>query len=185
MSISTSITTWDVIQDLGFTADPMVVFSDVRPGLSYNFGNLKLEAACVTNMHVVPVVFLSGVLASVRCLRDIQFQLHRIVESREQCVAMIVWNLDQGEPGGVFQPLHEVPWLQEGRDHKHLLPWEREQEEYQARPHCTAEREWLKLAIKSLKRSLEQVQDTEPVMVGFDGKTLSIQVAGNHVALPA
>ena len=103
-----------------------------------------------------------------------------------------MWHLDQCADGRVFQPAREAAWLHEGRNHKHLLPWERErvnreqeQEEYRTRPHCTVQREWLKLALKTLKEHLAKVEDVEPVEIGFDGKVLSFRLAGNLVVLAA
>jgi hypothetical protein len=44
-----TITTWDVLQDFGFQPDDAVVYSDVKPGLSFDFGNFKLSASCLLN----------------------------------------------------------------------------------------------------------------------------------------
>jgi len=179
-----SIATWDVLQDFGFTVDSSVL-SDAMRGLSYDFGNIKLSVNCVMNRRFVDVLMFSGILTSRRSLAEVEFEMPRFVESREQCAAWIVWNLDQHADGRVFQPAREAAWLLEGRNFKHLLPWQREQEEYRARPHCTAQREWMKLALKTLAHHLAEVEDTEPVVFGFDGKVLLFRVSGNIVALAA
>lgn len=179
-----SIATWDVLQDFGFTADSSVL-SDAMRGLSYHFGNFKLLAYSLTNKRFVDVVMFFGILTSPRRIAEVEFEMPRFVESREQCAAWIVWNLDQHADGRVFQPTREAAWLLEGRNHKHLLPWQREQEEYRVRPHCTARREWMKLALKTLAHHLAEVEDTEPVVIGFDGKVLLFRVSDNLVALAA
>jgi hypothetical protein len=178
------IATWDVLQEFGFTADSSI-FSNLRPGLNYDFGNFTLCASLVMNTRLVDVVLFTGVSGSGFSATEVVFELPRIVESREQCAALLAWNLDNHASSRVFHPIQPPTWLYDGRKHKHLLPWVREAEEYRARPHYTVERDWLKLALKSLARHLTKVEDNEPVEVSFDGKVLSFRVAGNVVVLAA
>src|SRR5262245_21037660 len=55
-----SISTWDLLPSLGFVPDPDVL-SD-RPGLSYQFGNVKVSASYVFNLRLKEIVLFTGVL---------------------------------------------------------------------------------------------------------------------------
>jgi hypothetical protein len=119
---SETILTWQVLQDFGFTPD-VAIMSDVMPGLIFDFGNFKLSASCVLSSKFREVVMLTGWLTTSRTIADVRFEIPRAVKSRVQCAAWIVWNLDMLAGKYFFQPLHEVPWLSEGRQNKNLLPW--------------------------------------------------------------
>ena len=43
----------------------------------------------------------------------------------------------------------------------------------------------MKLALKTLAHHLAEVEDTEPVVIGFDGKVLLFRISGNLVVLAA
>ncbi len=176
MDNETTFSTWDVLKSFGFQPD-FYVFSDIMPGLKFDFGNLTLSAICCMNMQLVEIVSLDGILRTKDTIAEVYIQLPRQIESSEQCAAWIVWHLDNVAKGRVFCPIYEPVWLSEGRNHKYLLPWIRQQEEYRVRPHCTVEREWLKLVLKSLSKHLEPVADTETVEIGFDGKVLSFRLS--------
>jgi len=153
-----SIVTWDVLQDLGFAPDAGVM-SDVMPGLSYDFGNFKLTASCVMNLRFGEVVlFLGGMISRDRAA-FVQFEMRRSIDFKELCAAWIVSQLDESADGGCFTPARNVPWVDEGRRNKHLLPWEIERvrreselEVYRERPSCAVERDWLRLPLKKLAR---------------------------------
>jgi hypothetical protein len=120
MSDDTSISTWDVLRDLGFEPDEDVL-SDITPGLRFDFGNFKLSAGCLTNLYFAEIVLFSGVLVTPRTLTDVSFELPRRLNSREQCAAWIVWYLDNSVKRH-FVPAREVEWLTEGRENQNLLP---------------------------------------------------------------
>jgi hypothetical protein len=86
----------------------------------------------------------------------------------------------------------KLTWLAEGRAFRHLLPWEKERATrekelavYAARPHCYAEREWARLAVRSLAERLTDVADEVPVEFWFDGEVLTIRWADERLALAA
>lgn len=56
-----TIPTWELLPSLGFQPDDTVVYSDVHPGLSFDFGNFKLSASCLMNMSFVEVVLFTGI----------------------------------------------------------------------------------------------------------------------------
>ena len=176
--------TWDLLTEFGFTPDPEVM-SDIRPGLSFDFGNFKLSASAVTCRHYQPVVFFTGVLASKRTLAEIAFEMPRIVTCREEATAIIAYHLDKACSGRVFQPARPAEWLVIGREHRHLLPWEQEKAAYDARPHCIVERDWLRLALKNLAALIEKADDTTEVVFAFDGSVLTMKCSGKVFPLGA
>lgn len=93
------------------------------PGLSFDFGNFKLSASCVSSSKFREVVMFTGWLTTSRTIAEVRFEMPRAVKSRAQCAAWIVWDLDASAGKNSFQPLREVLWLSEGRQNKNLLPW--------------------------------------------------------------
>ena len=178
-----TIATWDLLQDLGFQPDDEVVYSHVRPGLSFDFGNFKLAASCLVTMRFAEVVVFNGILKTPRTIGEVDFEMPRRVTCQEQCAAWIVWHLDGFAEGGVFIPVREVEWVIEGRKSKYLLPWVIDLTAYNARPQCSVQRDWLRLALKTLSGHLAKVANESPVKLSFDGEVLSIRCAEKVVVL--
>lgn len=179
-----TIPTWDLLSSLGFSPDSTLLFSDIRPGLSLDFGNLKLSAVAVVSPYSGEIISLSGVLSTPRTVAEIQFELPRRVESLKQCAAWIVWNLDQHSSGGAFRPARDVGWINEGRQNRRLLPWVMSQAEFDARPQCTVRRDWLRLALKNLREQLPSLPDSAIVVFSFDGSVFSIRCDKKVIAFP-
>jgi hypothetical protein len=179
-----TIATWEILRGLGFELDKSV-FSDINPGLSFDFGNFKLSASFLRNMRLKEVAFFTGVLSTERTIAEVDFEMPLRFKSREQCEAWIVWNLDQCAPHRVFIPMREVGWIAEGRENFVLLPWEEDKAAFEARPHCSVQHEWLRLVLKTLALHLSRVDDKEQVLIGFDGSVLLFRCAGKVVVMPA
>lgn len=176
--------TWAALKDLGFQYDDEKFLGDM-PALCFDFGNFKLSASWVINRLFAEIVLFTGVLRTQRTFAEVSFEMPHNVESRELCAAWITYHLDQAGRNGVFVPAREVPWLAEGRQHKLLLPWEREREAYNVRPRCTIQREWMKLVLKDLSEILSGVADDEPVSFYFDGSVLSVMCEDKSVLVAA
>jgi hypothetical protein len=110
-----------VLLAMGFEVDSNVL-SDGAPGLSFDFGNFKLEASHNVNRWFRRVIILGGLMATDRTIAEVHFEMPTEVESFEQGVAFVTHCLDS-HAGGVFQPVLLVPWLDEGRQNRNLLPW--------------------------------------------------------------
>jgi hypothetical protein len=134
MSSSSSLLTWEVLLEFGFEPDSSV-WSDIRPGLSLDFGNFKLTAGAVMNRRFQDVVVFGGTLVTPRTISMVEFEMPRQIESREKCAAWLAWNLDQ-HADTTFEPTKAMDWLGIGRANFRLLPWYFDQEAYNARPHC-------------------------------------------------
>jgi len=182
------VSTWGLLPSLGFLPDPRVM-SDVMPGLSCNFGNVKVSASCVMSRYFKEVVLFTGVLKTERTIGEICFEMPLYVESLEQGVAWLVYGLDQSADHNIFKPAIAVPWLENGRKNRNALPWRqqwaRESAAYAARPHCFVSKEWARMALKTLAEQLAEVADGIPVTFQFDGEVLTIRCAGNVTAVAA
>ena len=183
MAGSSPVSTWELLLALGFVEDQTVI-SDQMPGLSFHFGNFKLSACFCFNRWFVPVASLSGVMATTRSVREITGELPLQFESAEQGIAWLVRCLDGGASAS-FNPVLTPAWLAEGRRLRHLLPWERYRAAYDARPHCYVQRNWVRLALKTLAEQLGNVDDDTAVTIQFDGSVLTLRCAGKIIPMMA
>jgi hypothetical protein len=177
------IATWDVLRSLGFTEDRSLI-SDPPGGLKKDFGNLKMSAIHCVTLRFQPVVMLSGVMTTPRTITQVECETPQELESKELGVPWVTWCLDD-HAGGEFRPAIPTTWLAEGRQHRHLLPWERKRAAYASGPHCVAERDWGRLALRSLAEQLAKEADDAPIVFWFDGEVLTIRCGGRVIALPA
>jgi hypothetical protein len=177
-----TISTMESLRYLGFQPDPTIV-SDGGSGLSFDFGNFVIRASCCLNLRCKEIILLAGVLSTRQTVSDVQIEMPRQVESIKQCAALIVWSLDQHSQDRVFKPTRNVRWVEEGRENRKLLPWVMSAAEYDARPHCTVKRDWLRLALKTLGAYLPFLPDDAYVVFSFDGSVLSIRCDGRVIAL--
>jgi len=191
MNEADSIATWEVLHDFGFQPDAEVI-STPMPGRSFDFGNFKLSASNTFGRWMNEVVRFGGVLSTPRSLAEVGFEMPRQIESHEQCAAWIVWHLDKCSGPEGFIPDNPTPWLALGRANKDLLPWERERilrelktERYRARPHCSASRKWLRLALNTMAEHLEKMEDEDLVRVGFKDGVLTFHVGAERVVVAA
>jgi len=156
-------------------------FVEVDGGrLYFDFGNFELEAVQGIAEPAVPVVRIGGVLSpSDRMIAMVSHDLPPEVESHEQGLAFLTYYLRRH-----VLHLSRVPdWLHEGAHYQHLLPWERERAAYRARPHCLVQRDWLRVALKTLAKRLATVSDDAAVTFQFDGGVLTIRCAGKPIPM--
>ncbi len=182
MTEEAAFPTMDSLRCLGFQPDPTVV-SDGCPGLSFDFGNLTLRASSCLNLRCVEIVLFTGVLKTPRCLGQVHFEMPCRVKSIRQCASWIVWSLDQYADHRVFKPARHVGWVEEGRKNQRLLPWVMSMAEYNARPQCVVQRDWLRLALKTLGEYLAALSDNAGIVFSFDGSVLSIRCDKKVIAL--
>ncbi len=181
---SASCSTWEILKSLGFQDDWSVI-SDNGAELTFDFGNFKLSASRQLNRWFTEVIQLYGIMSSPRTIAEVQFEMHMLVESYEQAMALITWNLDKYADGHIFKPLHEASWIEKGRKYFHLLPWVQSRLAYEARPSCIVQREWLKLGFKALRGYAENVGEVAHVEIDFDGKVLSFRLGEEVVVMGA
>src|SRR6266404_5802413 len=178
-----TVLTMDSLRCLGFRPDPTVL-SDGCPGLSFDFGNLTLRASSCFNLRCVEIVLFTGTLLTARSAAEVLFEMPRRVKSIKQCAAWIVWSLDRHTYHRVFKPGRHVGWIEEGRKNQRLLPWVMSKAEYNARPRCIVQRDWLRLALRTLGEYLPALSDDAGIVFSFDGSVLSIRLDKKVIALP-
>ena len=156
----------------------------------FDFGNSKLDFKLYANLGINKW-FRKTVMCSGNWCRGngrsnglVEFEIPCQVESRELCAAFLAYYLRSWRVQDDRSPGQELGWLIEGQRNQDLLPWRAKQAAYEARPQCTVERDWLRLALKTLAGHLGTVGDDAPVVVGFENGVLSIQCAGKAIALP-
>jgi hypothetical protein len=163
---------------LGFKEDWEAI-TDQRPAYYYDFGNLRLTAAEVMGFGR-PRFHFGGVWRGVNSMSMVDFEMPVEVESLEQGAAWIAYGI-----GESFRPLHPTPWLADGRTWQDHLPWVRRMEEYKARPTCSVEKEWFKVAAKKLRPLADVASASDLLWFAFDGEALRIAGCGVAVILPA
>jgi hypothetical protein len=169
----------DVLITLNFEEDWDTI-TDQPPGYYFNFGNLELSATQVTSLYLRPVFFIAGVIRTPRSITEISSDVPVEVESFQQGVAWIVYLL-----GEKFVPLKATSWIDDGRRWTEHLPWERSRKAYAGRPQCTVEREWFRVAAKKIRSQALSAGASDIIIFRFDGKVLSIDMAGELLAMPA
>lgn len=183
MTTAASLPTWDVLKEFGFLPDDSVM-SDIQPGLSIDFGNLKLTASAVLSRYFKEVVMFGGVLATSHTIASVVFEIPRLIESREVCAALLTWFLDK-HAGQIFEPQNKVDWLEMGRENRRLLPWIIEKEAYDVRPQCSADKEITRATLKALAKIAEQMLPDEKAWFSFDGEVLKIRAGKELLAIAA
>ncbi len=174
-----SMATRDLLSDLGF--EPfMAQFTDQQPGYRYNFGNLVLEAVQVTNQYCRPEMLFTGTVKTARMFGSVTFSLHLNVESFEQGVALIAYNI-----GGDFEPSRPTPWLELGRSFEEHLPGRRELRLFQQRPKCQIEAEWFRVAVKKLISAGEASAPESTFTVSFSEGVLRFDTPSFRLPIPA
>ena len=178
-SAATRTITRDLLVDLGF--EPVTVrWTDQQPGYRYNFGNLVLEASQVTGKYLQPEILFTGTMATPRVFGSVEFSLPLVLESYEQGVALIAYNIGQ-----YFLPARECPWLMLGRKWEEHLPGRRELRLYEQRPQCHVESDWFKIAAKKLIAAGVAGTDETVFSLSFESGVLRFEVSGQIVAAPA
>lgn len=151
---------------------------------------LDLAASRVMGRHFRPVVQLLGSYRSEsgRCFGMVEYHLPEEVESLAVAQAFLAHAID-GAGNPCFLPTPPIPWLHDGRQHRALLPWERElarlTEAEATLPKCTVSRDWLRLGLKTLCERLANNPEASHVEFGFDGRNLFVAGAGHPLFLPA
>jgi hypothetical protein len=179
MSDEVRFATMDLLPSLGFQRDPTIRSYDPST-ITFDFGILKLQATSCINLRATEIVLFSGVISTGRSLGQVHFEMPGRVESLKQCVAWIVWNLDQFSD---FKRIKHIAWVEEGRKSQSRLPWVRSVAEWNARPQCVVKRDWLRLALNTLAKTVQSLPEDSTVAFSFDGLVLAIQYAGEVIAL--
>jgi len=171
--------TRELLCKLGF-AEVLGEITEKEPSYLYDFGNLQLTAAQVTNFYLRPVFSFGGVAYGKNSLGEISFELPIEVESFELGVALIAYGV-----GGKFQPVRPTSWLAQGRSWKNYLPWVRNRMLYESRPQCSVEREWFRVAAKKLRNLAITACEKDVAIFSFNGEVLHVSACEETYVMAA
>lgn len=173
------MSTRELLLRLGFK--PLEVrWTDRQPGYVYDFGNLLLSVAELTNSYLRPAMVFSGNWRDKNSFNSINLELPLTVECYEQGVALIAHCV-----GSRFIPMIPTEWLEQGRKLKDYLPGKRQMRLYDKRPKCFVEADWFKVAAKRLIALGAAADLNAKSVVSFDGSILKFETGKDVVAMPA
>ena len=175
----THISTRDLLVALGFE-DIVAKYTELQPGYQYHFGNFVLRASQVTGFYLRPEFFFSGIMSTPRTFGMVDFSLPLELESYEQGVALIAYNIGRG-----FTPATPTPWLSQGRLWEEHLPGRRELRLFAQRPHCHVDAEWFRVAVKKLIAYGDKADDTSTLKASFAAGVLKLELPGQCLVMPA
>lgn len=182
-----TISTMDLLSEMGFDKK-----ADSHNLYRYQIGRWELIASPCWNQFGADVVMLGGVISDGNEMSEMHVELPAQVESRELGFALVAWRVDNSFRSILKRWALEPWWLVEGRNYREHLPHVRYQQEakaqharYMARPHCTVEREWARLALKRLRTLIDANGLQSHVTFAFDGRVLTIEYSSQAIPLPA
>jgi hypothetical protein len=168
-----------LLVDLRFQTE-VARYTDQQPGYHYDFGNLVLHVSQVTNEYLRQTMLFTGTAYSPRSIGSVEFSLPLDVESYEQGVALIAYNIGQD-----FKPTRPTPWLLLGRMWEEHLPGRRELRLFQQRPQCNVEADWFRVAVKKLMACGENAAEGAYFSVSFAGNVLTVALPDQQLVMPA
>jgi len=175
------VPTRDVLRAAGFVEDWTPAQAGELPGYVYPFRNLDLSVVLIAGSRLRPVFSFSGVFHTNRSVVEIHFEMPTEVESIEQGFAWIVDALDRHEAIPRLGP----EWIALGRKWIHLLPWLERQRNFDMRAACRVDRDWLRVAARKLRSTLETAGTDAKATFAFDGTLLRISGGDQTHSLPA
>ncbi len=174
------ITVYDSLEELGFVEEE----SSYGLRMRIRFAFVDMNAILGLRPDGYYGVQFSGAFSSQRSFGEIDFSLPESVESLNLLKAYIAYYLDT--PWNEMRGRPDVPqWLVEGKEYEDLLPWKKNLKDYETRDACMVERDWLKLAIKTLRTKITGFLDDELVEVHFDGEMLRFSLPSEVVPVSA
>jgi hypothetical protein len=147
-------------------------FLPKEDGFQFDFGNCKLKAIeGLTPQFFYGFSFL-GNWRTNRSIGQIDFALPLDVESYEQGIALIAYNLRHAE-------LEVKPkWLIEGLLLSDILPWEIEKKKYRDNPRAIIEHEWFRIIVNKFLEASKNSTEVDETTFSFDGSVLQIVCNG-------
>ena len=180
-----TIATVDALQTFGFVmvAEPKFGF---ETQLVYDLAGTKLHADICLDKYERPNLYFSGIWDTGRTLGMTEFTMPCRLASHEQCAALLAYHLgDYSHTAGDPEP----EWLVTGRQRRDLLPWTIDaaarHATYDALPKCFVERNWLRMALKTLAAHISEKGDATPVTFGFMDDILSISWGDQRTVVSA
>ncbi len=149
-------------------------FLPTEDGLQFDFGNCKLKTIKGMSPQLFYGITFLGYWKTNRSMGQLDFSLPLEVESFEQGIALIAYNLRKAE-------LKIKPnWLIEGLSLSELLLWEIEKKKYRDNPRAIIDHEWFRIIVKKLLEASKN--STEDAVTTFSFVTdLKLFVRGGVI----
>ncbi len=159
-----------------------------RNNLGFQMGSFELSAQEMVNLSMVPIVQISGVLQTPSVLAVIDLELRQGLKKPEEAAAWLVFGLQSYKRDLGLLPV----WWAIGEASLHLHPVVKQRRRAKERavtrtnsPHCVLDIDHAQLFRRQLRHALSQLSDSTDATMTFDGKLLSIEVAGKLVSVLA
>lgn len=179
-----SVSTRAVFVAAGFEQDWSADWTEQLPTYLMRVGPFEVRASELTSMTSFRPVFVVSPIGSDgrRIFWDARTEMPLVLDSIDQGFA---WLADLFQRWDIH--LHPVPgWFDHGVRLSYLLPWVEQRARYDARPQCTVDREWLRVAVRKLRAASATAELDAIVQLSFDGAILRFTLHNNDVlAMPA
>lgn len=174
--------TRNILLKIGFKEIPRTSLHSAQeePDLSFDFGNFFLHAYAGINRYLAEVLYFSGMNKNERVIQEIDFELPQEVESFEQAIALLSFQL-----GKKLDATHIPEWYFKGQLLEEHLPWKKEQLEYKKRPLAKVDYDYYRLLIRKMIDLAVSASIDEITTISFDGEILNIKCAGVKLVAPA
>ncbi len=150
-------------------------FLPTEDGLQFDFGNCKLKTIKGMSPQLFYGITFLGYWKTNRSMGQLDFSLPLEVESFEQGIALIAYNLRKAE-------LKIKPnWLIEGLSLSELLLWEIEKKKYRDNPRAIIDHEWFRIIVKKLLEASKNSTEDAVTTFSFDGAVLRIICNGSQI----
>ena len=146
--------------------------------VGYRFVHLDINASEVMNLYGRRIVYLTGLFKTAREMDQVDFHLPTNLGSSLEAAAWVSYALKSFK--SQIQPLPD--WFEEGELHWYLIPFVREawegKQAYEASPKCFIDRDYARPLRRNLVNEISWLADEAEMTFSFDGRVLSIEVAG-------
>ena len=136
----------------------------------YPFADFDLFCSHTMNRYMGMAVRVHGVIYTGRTLSEIDSEIPDHLESPLQAAAWVSYVLESYK--GELGPLPD--WFVKGEENWDVIPFVRDQREYEARPRCLITREDARPIRRSLVEGLARLDGETEMTVRFDGHALNI-----------
>lgn len=134
------------------------------------FGPFELQAAAGMTRWFQRTFLITGIINTGRKIAFVEREMPLDVENEAEGLAWL------GDILGTSIPDTLKPdWLLRGEAQRHLLPWVAEQAAYDARPQCSIERDWMRIACRKLREHALGAVEYDTSTFYFDGEVLDIR----------
>ena len=143
-------------------------FQSKATNFEYDFGNCKLIAIQTVNKYFTEGIQFLGYNISAERAEEFDFFIPLEVESHEQGIAFIAFNLRNAK-------FTKIPvWLKEGHNLQDELPWEKLNKAFKENPEASIEHEWFRILVNKLRLQISISTDEDTTTFSFSDNILKV-----------